>query len=170
MGSFKLTRLTDAIDRANGLSGVSDFQREVDDMYAELGNDRPTYEGGYSAFAADGSSDLVRSLQPISLADDEMIAYESFFYSRKARKATKKAGDDDSEDDEGPGLKFTLVKRPRSFMIELFDQIADVTNSFNCFMYFMRDLMTQGRRLYANESDPKALAGIVQSLFTQSMK
>ena len=40
MGSFKLTRLTDAIDRANGLSGVSDFQREVDDMYAELGNDR----------------------------------------------------------------------------------------------------------------------------------
>lgn len=172
MGSFKLNRLTDAIDRANSITGITDFQRETSAMYEVLGSDGSDYEGGYSAFAADPSSDLARSLQPVSLADDELIAYENFFYSRKARKAAPKKsnGDGDEEEDEGPGLKFSIVKRPRSFLIDLFDQIADVTNQFNCFMYFMRDLMTQGRRLYANESDPKALEGIIQSLFTQSMK
>lgn len=172
MGSiFDLNKLSRAIDQAKQKPNA--LEEETRQMRNTLGGDGYD-DKTFMSLSATGTSDLVKSLQPVSLADDELVALEAFFYSRRPKKrALVKKADDDEDDDadnDGPGLQFAPVKRSRAFLIELFDQIADATNSFNVFMFFMRDLLHQGRRLFALEEDPVALKEAISSIFTQAVK
>lgn len=172
MGSiFDLNKLSRAIDQAK--RAPTELDEETRKMRNALGGDG-YQDKSFMSLSANGTSDLVKSLQPVALADEELTALEAFFYSRKPKKrALVKKADDDEDDDadnDGPGLQFAPVKRSRAFLIELFDQIADATNSFNVFMFFMRDLLHQGRRLFALEDDPVALKEAISSIFIQAVK
>jgi hypothetical protein len=171
MGSiFDLNKLSAAIDRA--ATAPSALEQETQRMRNALGGDGYA-DTSYMSLSAQGTSDLVKSLQPVSLGDDDLTALESFFYSRRPRRGGRKAADEDEEEDnDGSGIQFSPFKRPgnRAWLIPLFDQITDVTNSINVFMFFMRDLLNNGRRLFEAEQDPQRLTEVVQSLFIQSVK
>ena len=140
---FQLNRISAAIDTATlqaEAQAKAGFKRTTEEMYNALGATLPEEENVFLSLAA-GAPDLVKSLQPVSLDEDLYKAYNTFFYNSR-----------------------------RAFLIELFDQVADVSNSINCFFAFMRELMQQGRNLFATEANHTEWDRRIQELASRSLK
>lgn len=141
MGSlFTLNSLSAAIDAAVEEASKTPFKREIDAMYDALGASLSGDAPEYVSLAA-GAPDLVKSLQPVSLDPELYKAYNSFFYNKR-----------------------------RAFLVELFDQVADVAHAVNCFFLFMREMLQQGRSLFATESNRTEWERRIQELAERAVK
>lgn len=124
MGSnFDLNRISAAIDAAN--AGVQPDQTELQRETQAMMQALGGADDSidYIAMAA-GSPDLIKSLQPVALDPELYDDYNTFFFNKK-----------------------------RDSLLELFDQVNDVTHSINAFFLFMREVVQDGRNLFALESN-----------------
>lgn len=141
MGSlFTLNRISAAIDHAVEEAAKTPFKRETEAMFDALGAHMSGDAQEFVALAA-GAPDLVKSLQPVSLDPELYKAYNTFFYNKR-----------------------------RAFLVELFDQVADVANAVNCFFLFMRELLQQGRSLFATEANHTEWDRRIQELAERAIK
>ena len=124
MGSiFDLNRISAAIDAATSGQAAKTNFQQETDAMFNALGGADDDTVEYVSLAA-GSPDLIKSLQPVSLDPELYDDYNSFFFNRK-----------------------------RDRLLELFDQAADVTHSINSFFLFMREVVRDGRNLFAIESN-----------------
>lgn len=129
MGSiFQINKISHAIDMANMRGEAGAIGKS---RYQDMYDALDSSEDGSDSMISlsAGSENLLKSLQPVSLDPEAYEEYERFFYNRR-----------------------------RAFLIDLFDQVADVSNSFNCLFAFLRDILRSGRMLdMSNEEERIAM-------------
>jgi len=146
MGStFELNRISAAIDLANAQQAEAregEFRSELAEMYKVLASTPDSdFEANMVSLSNVGSTQLIKSLQPVSLEPKLYSAFNAFFF-----------------------------RKSRASILELFKELSEVTNSLNVLFTFMRRLLENGRTLFAMESNKPQWTARIQEMAADAIR